>query len=426
MAEERLVTPNQQPSAWSEHHKVPIVESPDGNVLGDDGFMPLGVIAQKAGENAPAGPKGDPGSDGADGQSAWELYAEAETAAGRTPLPLNEWLLSLEGSDGQDGAPGADGLDAYGLYVQQEQAAGRTPLSLADWLASLQGADGQDGAPGADGADGRSAYQSYVDVETAAGRTPLSEAEWSAARTVDQTARDSIATLQGQRIDPARTVGIVEKDQSGNVTARKVRRFIESDPNGENPQDEDLTGAFPDLPTGGTGSSADPFVDISIDDTQDPPVVTWTRESGSNSVSIGIPGAVLVTGGGGGGAQNFTHTFSDDNAGSLASPNERLVSTGMITLPFDFFDDAGNQVATVAIDQASLQSGLSGNLSYGGQQVRDGAESAVVATAVQGGAKNEVELQLKASGGALIFGVETVADTADAFASDISVTISAA
>jgi hypothetical protein len=43
------------------------------------------------------------------------------------------------------GPTGADGLDAYQVYAAAETAAGRTPLVKDAWLASLKGATGNDG-----------------------------------------------------------------------------------------------------------------------------------------------------------------------------------------------------------------------------------------------------------------------------------------
>jgi hypothetical protein len=54
------------------------------------------------------------------------------------------------------------GKTSYQLYADAERAAGRTPLSQAQWLTSLTGPIGPEG-PGA--------YETYVETETAAGRT---------------------------------------------------------------------------------------------------------------------------------------------------------------------------------------------------------------------------------------------------------------
>lgn len=160
------------------------------------------------------------------GQSAYQVYADIEVAAGRVPLSEPDWLLTLKGDDGPDGPDGKDGpvgpsaydvyakvetdagrvpldasdwskslvgKDAYQVYAAAETAAGRQPLSQSAWLLSLKGADGKDGTNGTDGTDGKdggigpdgpigpdglTAYQVYAAAETAAGRTPLTQVAW--------------------------------------------------------------------------------------------------------------------------------------------------------------------------------------------------------------------------------------------------------
>lgn len=84
----------------------------------------------------------------------------ANVPSGETPKTYEQWLKDVlnsaatpgqdgkdgqDGQDGQDGKPGTNGTNgksAYEIYSDAEYAAGRTPLAEADWLASLVGASG--------------------------------------------------------------------------------------------------------------------------------------------------------------------------------------------------------------------------------------------------------------------------------------------
>lgn len=131
------------------------------NAETDAGRTPLSesdwLLSLKGGD----GPIGPDGKDGPQGKSAYQVYADVETAAGRTPLDASDWAKSLAGKT------------AYDLYADGEKAAGRTPLSQTNWLQSLKGADGKDGSIGV---DGKSAYQIYFD--TTADNPKKSEADW--------------------------------------------------------------------------------------------------------------------------------------------------------------------------------------------------------------------------------------------------------
>lgn len=117
------------------------------------------------------------------GKSSYQLYADAERAAGRTPLSQSAWLTALTGPAGPVG-PGA-----YETYAAAETAAGRTPLSQADWLTSLSGPSAYEvyksttsdnpkktEAQWLDSLKGKSAYQVYLD--TTADNPKLTEAQW--------------------------------------------------------------------------------------------------------------------------------------------------------------------------------------------------------------------------------------------------------
>jgi collagen type VII alpha len=77
---------------------------------------------------------GTDGTNGNDGKSAYELYADAERAAGRTPLSFPAWKDSLKGRDGNDG------LSALDLWLKAHP--GQTE---DDYLAAIKGNAGADG-----------------------------------------------------------------------------------------------------------------------------------------------------------------------------------------------------------------------------------------------------------------------------------------
>lgn len=75
----------------------------------------------------------------------YNAYVNEANEKGETPLSYEEWLkLKLnssaeKGEQGEKGEPGKNGDSAYEIYRDAEYAAGREPLTQAAWLASLNG-----------------------------------------------------------------------------------------------------------------------------------------------------------------------------------------------------------------------------------------------------------------------------------------------